>query len=262
MPLLAANLSMMFNEHDFFNRFEAAAKAGFSAVEYLFPYDHPADALTEQLQQHQLQQVLFNTVPGDWDSGERGLASLPGREQEFLDGISKAIEYAKTLKCPRVHAMAGLIIDNDSQTQQRDTYVKNIASAAKLCATDNIDLLIEPINPINMPGYFLNDFSQACTLLDEVNSTGLNAKLQFDFFHCQRIYGDVPAWIKKCKHHIAHFQIAGTPDRHEPDIGDLPYQKIIETVVSEGLGDLAIGCEYIPSAVTEDGLAWCKEWLN
>lgn len=262
MPLFAANLSMMFTEYEFTDRFGAAANAGFSAVEYLFPYDYDAAELTDKLQSHKLQQVLFNTVPGDWDAGERGLASLPGREQEFLDGVAKAIEYAKALGCPRIHAMAGLIIDNDSRSKQHDCYLKGIAAAADLCHAESIDLLIEPINPINMPGYFLNDFTQACDILDTLTADGHPARLQFDFFHCQRIHGDVPAWIKKCKRHIAHFQIAGTPDRHEPDTGDLPYQAIVEAAQSEGLGELAIGCEYIPAGKTEDGLEWCRQWLS
>ena len=158
-----------------------------------------------------------------------------------------------------MHAMAGLLSDNADA--HRDTYIKNIREAAMLCADGNVDLLIEPINPINMPGYFLNDFSQACDLLDIVNESGQQAKLQFDFFHCQRIHGDVPEWIEKCKKHIAHFQIAGTPDRHEPDTGDLPYVQIIEAAEASGFGHLAIGCEYIPAGKTEDGLTWCKRWL-
>ena len=262
MPLLAANLSMMFNEYDFPDRFEAAANAGFTAVEYLFPYDYPAEHLAEKLQQYNLKQVLFNTSPGDWENGERGLASLPGREQEFLEGIEKAVSYAKVLDCPRVHAMAGLLIDNDSSARQRDTYLKNIKAATALCTADGVDLLIEPINPINMPGYFLNDFAQACEILETVNDDHQQAKLQFDFFHCQRIHGDVPGWIKKCKKHIAHFQIAGTPDRHEPDVGELPYEQIIEAADANGFSDLAIGCEYIPAGKTEEGLSWCKRWLD
>lgn len=262
MPLLAANLSMMFNEYDFLDRFDAAARAGFTAVEYLFPFDYPAEVLTEKLQSNNLQQVLFNTVPGDWEGGERGLGSLPGREQEFLDGIAKSVEYAKALGCPRVHAMAGLLIDSDSRTIQHDTYLKNLSEAARVCNADNIDLLIEPINPINMPGYFLNDFDQACDILDEINTDDHSARLQFDFFHCQRIYGEVPTWITKCHRHIAHFQIAGTPDRHEPDVGDLLYREVIEAAASEGFGDLAIGCEYVPAGKTEDGLGWCREWLK
>ncbi|MEM7258079.1 MAG: 2-oxo-tetronate isomerase [Pseudomonadota bacterium] len=262
MPLFAANLSMMFTEYDFLDRFDAAANAGFSAVEYLFPYDFPADVLAEKLQSNNLQQVLFNTVPGDWDAGERGLASLPGREQEFLDGVAKAIEYAKALDCPRIHGMAGLVADDSHRPRQQDTYLKTIADAADLCHAQNIDLLIEPINPINMPGYFLNDFAQACDILDTLNAADHRARLQFDYFHCQRIHGDVPAWIKKCKQHIAHFQIAGTPDRHEPDVGDLPYQSILAAATSEGFEQLAVGCEYIPAGKTEDGLNWCRQWLN
>jgi hydroxypyruvate isomerase len=261
MPLLAANLSMMFNEHDFLDRFKAAADAGFSAVEYLFPYDFTAQEIAQQLQQNNLQQVLFNTVPGDWENGERGLASLPGREQEFLDGVGKALEYANVLNCPRIHAMAGLLDDDAKKPQHTETYISNLSQALAMCSAQQVDLLIEPINPINMPGYFLNDFQQACDILDQVNTADASAKLQFDFFHCQRIHGDVAKWIEKCKRHIAHFQIAGTPDRHEPDNGDLPYKEIIAAAELHGFGELAIGCEYVPAGRTEEGLAWCRHWL-
>lgn len=258
MSLFAANLSMMFNEVDFMDRFNAASSAGFTAVEYLFPYDYPAQQLAEALQKNKLKQVLFNTPPGDWDAGERGLASVPGREQEFQDGIATAVEYAKVLQCPRIHAMAGLLPEDADKQQRTDTYLNNLKNAAKLCAADNIDLLIEPINPINMPGYFLNDFQQACDILDTLKADGATVKLQFDFFHCQRIYGEVPTWIETCKRHIAHFQIAGVPERHEPDVGELPYQEIMAAAAKHGFGDLAIGCEYIPAGRTEDGLGWLK----
>ena len=258
MPQFAANLSMMFNEVDFPDRFKAAADAGFTAVEYLFPYDYPAETLARALQDNKLQQVLFNTPPGDWDAGERGLAAVPGREEEFLGGISTAISYAKMLDCPRIHAMAGLLPDSADKNQWTDVYIKNLTAAAKLCSSANIDLLIEPINPINMPGYFLNDFNQACDILDTLNGRGSAVKLQFDFFHCQRIHGDVPAWIETCKRHIAHFQIAGVPDRHEPDNGELPYKEILHSATRHGFGELAIGCEYIPAGRTEDGLSWLK----
>lgn len=261
MPLLAANLSMMFNEHEFLDRFKAASVAGFTAVEYLFPYDYTTQQLVEQLHANSLHQVLFNTVPGDWDAGERGLASLPGREQEFLDGVGKALDYATALNCPRIHAMAGLLGDETKRSAHTDIYIKNLSDALELCSAQQVDLLIEPINPINMPGYFLNDFQLACDILDQVNTGSYSAKLQFDFFHCQRIHGDVANWIEKCKRHIGHFQIAGTPDRHEPDTGDLPYRQIIAAAEQHGFDDLAIGCEYIPAARTEDGLQWCKDWL-
>ncbi len=258
MTLFAANLSMMFNEYEFTDRFAAAANAGFKAVEYLFPYSYSASALSDALNQNKLQQVLFNSPPGDWDAGERGLASLPGREDEFQQGIKTALEYAKALQCPRIHAMAGLLADGADKDLHTETYIKNLKAAAILCKAQNIDLLIEPINPINMPGYFLNNFQQACDILDSLNAEGAPVKLQFDFFHCYRIHGDVIAWIEKCKRHIAHFQIAGVPDRHEPDIGELPYQEIIAAAAQAGFKDLAIGCEYIPSKNTEDGLGWLK----
>lgn len=259
MSLFAANLSMMFNEVEFMDRFKAASDAGFTAVEYLFPYDYPTEAISKALHENKLQQVLFNTPPGDWEAGERGLASVPGREQEFQDGIATAVEYAKVLKCPRVHAMAGLLpVDADKQ-QRTETYINNLKTAATLCNAENIDLLIEPINPINMPGYFLNDFQQACDILDRLKNQGAVVKLQFDFFHCQRIYGEVPKWIETCKRHIAHFQIAGVPDRHEPDNGELPYKEILIAATEQGFGDLAVGCEYIPAGRTEDGLGWLKD---
>lgn len=258
MTLFAANLSMMFNEHEFLGRFEAAAKAGFSAVEYLFPYDYPAADLADLLKKYDLRQVLFNTPPGDWESGERGLASLPGREQEFRDGVATAIEYAKTLSCPRIHAMSGLLADQSDKQKHTEIYLENLQHAYALCSAENIDLLIEPINPINMPGYFLNDFQQACDILDTLHALDVKAGLQFDIYHCQRIHGDVSGWIKSCKTHIKHFQIAGVPERHEPDVGNLPYREILATAAQHGFGELAVGCEYIPAARTEDGLGWLK----
>jgi hydroxypyruvate isomerase len=254
MPTFAANLTTMFNEVEFMDRFGHAKRAGFNAVEYLFPYAYDTRDIAAELSKHQLQQVLFNTPPGDWDKGERGLAAIPGRSEEFLDGINTALDYAKILNCPRVHPMAGLLTDPANATRYRDQYVNNIQAAARLCAQAGVDLLIEPINPINMPDYFINDFQLACDIIEELNEP--NIKLQFDIFHCQRLYGEVPSWLHKCGKHIAHFQIAGTPDRHEPNIGDLPYKDIIKVIEEIGLGDLAIGCEYNPKNRSEDGLGW------
>lgn len=256
MPIFAANLTTMFNEVDFMDRFGAASAAGFSAVEYLFPYAHAADQIANQLEAGKLEQVLFNTPPGDWDSGERGLAAVPGREQEFIDGIALALDYAATLKCPRIHPMAGLLVDKSQATKFRDVYVNNLQSAALLCEQHNVDLLIEPINSINMPNYFINDFQMACDIIDELGKP--NIKLQFDIFHCQRMYGEVKSWLKKCHPHIAHFQIAGTPERHEPDVGDLPYLDIFKEIQTLGLDHLAVGCEYIPQNGSADGLGWIK----
>ncbi|OED40969.1 hypothetical protein AB833_10775 [Chromatiales bacterium (ex Bugula neritina AB1)] len=256
MPLFAANLTMMFNEHPFLERFEAASKAGFTAVEYLFPYDYPAADLAMELEKHQLTQVLFNTPAGDWDAGERGLASIPGREQEFIDGIGMALEYAETLNCPRIHAMAGILPANANRTQRHNLYLRNLEAAARLCAEAGRELLIEPINPINMPGYFLNDFRQSCEVIDSLRQLNVTVMLQFDLFHCARIHGDVATWLTRCKDYTGHFQIAGIPDRHEPDVGELAYLDILNEIVELGQGNFAIGCEYIPQGLTTDGLQW------
>ncbi len=256
MPTFAANLTTMFNEVEFMDRFDHAQAAGFTAVEYLFPYAFAADDIAAKLSGCKLDQVLFNTPPGDWDNGERGLAAIAGREQDFLDGITTALAYAKTLNCPRIHPMAGLLLDPSKATQYRDTYAKNLAAAADLSAKANVDVLIEPINPINMPNYFINDFQLACDIIDELNQP--NIKLQFDIFHCHRMYGNVTEWLHKCSKYIAHFQIAGTPDRHEPDVGDLPYKEIFKVIGELGLDNLAVGCEYNPQHRSEDGLGWIK----
>jgi len=257
----AANLSMMFAEVAFPERFRAAASAGFTAVEYLFPYDWSSDLLAAKLRYYNLQQVLFNLPPGNWEAGERGLASLPGREQEFSEGVAKAIACARHLNTPRLHCMAGLrdqIIDGQVQ---RAVYVNNLRHAAQQCADNSIQLLIEPINPIDIPGYFLSDFGLSLDILAEVNATvpGL-LKLQFDIYHCQKIHGDVPAWLEKCRNHTAHLQIAGVPNRHEPDLGDLPMAEILE-ICADIHPDLWIGCEYRPKAHTPTGLEWMKPYI-
>ena len=252
----AANLSMMFTEHAFTDRFEAAQAAGFTGVEYLFPYDWPAQNLSDRLRRTGLQQVLFNLPPGNWDAGERGLASLPGREAGFEAGIATALDYAQALKPPRVHCMAGLTAPGTDPRLQRATYVANVRKAAAAFAGIDVDVLIEPINPFDIPGYFLNDFGLALDILAEINlESAAPVKLQFDIYHCQRIHGAVPVWLERCRNHTAHLQIAGTPDRHEPDRGNLPLKEILEAV--EALHpDLWIGCEYRPAGRTEDGLGW------
>ena len=257
----AANLSMMFTEVDFPERFQAAANAGFSAVEYLFPYEWSSNLLAAKLRQNKLQQVLFNLPPGDWEAGERGLASLPGREQQFHDGVIRAITYARQLNLSRLHCMAGLRVQTIDEEVQRGVYVSNLRLAAQRCADSGIQLLIEPINPVDIPGYFLNDFGLSLDILSEVNAVAPGLlKLQFDIYHCRKIHGDVPAWLEKCRSHTAHLQIAGVPDRHEPDLGDLPLEKIME-VCADIHPDLWIGCEYRPKAQTEAGLEWMKPYI-
>ena len=256
----AANLSMMFTEHGFLDRFDAAEKAGFSGVEYLFPYDWPAQDLASRLKMHGLQQVLFNMPPGNWDAGERGISSLPGRETEFAENIEKAVSYTKILNPPRVHCMAGLRVASIAMQVQRAAYVTNLRRAAEAFAEIGVDVLVEPINPHDIPGYFLNDFGLALEIIDEVNRDSARpAKLQFDIYHCQRIHGDVPGWLEKCRDHTAHLQIAGTQDRHEPDHGNLPLEPVMEAARALH-PDLWIGCEYRPAARTEDGLGWLKRY--
>ena len=257
----AANLSMMFPEVAFPERFQAAAEAGFSAVEYLFPYDWDVDLLAARLDENNLQQVLFNLPPGNWQAGEKGLASRPGREHEFSDGVATAVAYARALDVPRLHCMAGLRDHAIDHKQQREIYVNNLRQAAQTCMDNNIQLLIEPINSVDIPGYFLDDFGFSLEILAEVNSSvpGL-LKLQFDIYHCQKIHGDVPAWLEKCQNQAAHLQIAGTPDRHEPHLGDLPLADIME-VCAQIHPDLWIACEYHPKARTETGLDWMKPYV-
>lgn len=256
MTRFAANLTMMFTEHAFLDRFEAAAKAGFDAVEYLFPYDHPPEALAEQLRAHHLDQVLFNLPPGDWAAGERGMACLPGREEEFRESVATALHYAAMLGCPRVHAMSGLVPDGADRRGVRETWLGNIARAAGEVADSGLTLLIEPINPHDMPGYFLDDFGLALELIAELESRGKPApRLQFDLYHCARIHGDVPGWIRRAAPHIGHYQVAGVPERHEPDSGELELAQILRVIEEETPG-LAVGCEYRPAGRTEDGLGW------
>lgn len=265
MPRFAANLSMLYNDVDFLDRIAAAARDGFKAVEYLFPYAYPSQELAARLQAHGLQQVLFNAPPGDWDAGERGLASLPGREAEFRDGIAKAIEYAKALQCPRIHVMAGLVPQGADAATVRASYVANVRYAAEQAAPHGIQILLEPINGRDMPGFFLSRQDQAHALIAEIGAA--NVKVQMDLYHAQIVEGDLAMKIRQYlpTGNVGHFQIAGVPERHEPDVGELNYTYLFKLL--DGLGyDGWIGCEYRPargaaSHATSDGLGWLKHWL-
>ena len=266
MPRFAANLSMLYSELDFTDRFAAAARDGFQAVEYLFPYAWPAQQLVGLLRQHGLRQVLFNAPPGDWDAGERGLACIPGREGEFREGLAQAIAYAKALECPRIHVMAGLMPKGVDADTLRATYVANLNGAADLAAPHGIDILIEPINPRDMPGFFLNRQDQAHALLDEIDRP--NVKVQMDLYHCQIVEGDLAMKIRRylptcC---VGHIQIAGVPERHEPDVGEIHHPYLFELLDRLGYEGW-IGCEYRPArgAVpggTRDGLGWMRPYLT
>ncbi|NEW69612.1 2-oxo-tetronate isomerase [Streptomyces rhizosphaericus] len=258
MPRFAANLSMMYAEHDFLDRFAAAAADGFEAVEYLFPYAYDAGELRRRLDDHGLRQVLFNAPPGAWESGERGIAALPGREAEMRSGIGRALEYAAELGCPRVHVMAGLVGPGNS-AEHRDTYLANLAWAAERAAAAGVDILIEPINGRDMPGYFLNRQSEAHTVVREVGAP--NLKVQLDLYHCQIVEGDLTTTLRRDlpTGRVGHLQIAGVPDRHEPDRGELDIRHLFGVIDDVGF-DGWIGCEYIPRAGTSEGLGWRHDY--
>jgi hydroxypyruvate isomerase len=253
MLKLAANLTMMFNERPFPDRFGAAAAAGFTAVEFLFPYEHPADDIGEWLTAHRLQNVLFNLPPGDWTAGERGLACLPGREQEFHDGVARALEYAIRLGTPRVHALAGVIPAGIDRAACRAVYIDNLRAAADVLAKHDRTLLIEPLNHRDMPGYFLTLQAEAHAVRREVNRP--NVLVQMDFYHAQISEGDVATKFKTYFDAIGHVQIAGVPGRQEPDRGELDYAYVLSLIDELGYTGW-VGCEYRPRGRTEDGLAW------
>ncbi|MFN7726705.1 MAG: 2-oxo-tetronate isomerase [Rubrivivax sp.] len=266
MPRFAANLSMLYNEHPFLDRFAAAAADGFQAVEYLSPYAHPAAELKQRLADHGLQQVLFNAPPGDWDAGERGLACLPGREAEFRAGVARALEYAEVLNCPRVHLMAGLAPAGAERAQLQATYEANLAWAAELAATAGRDVLIEPINPRDIPGFFLNRQDEAHRTVLAIGAP--NLKVQMDLYHCQIVEGDVAMKIRQYlpTGRVGHFQIAGVPLRHEPDHGELHHPYLFQVIdeVAAACGWVGwVGCEYRPERGpvpngTRDGLGWLR----
>jgi hydroxypyruvate isomerase len=255
MPRFAANLSMMYNEVPFLERFGACAADGFEAVEFLFPYANTAQEIRDQLDRHGLQQVLFNAPPGDFEAGERGIASLPGRQDEFREGIDRAIEYAKALDCPRVHVMAGLVKRESERVAQRELYVDNVAWAAKRLGDAGLVTLIEPINTRDIPGYLLNTQADAHAIVERIGAP--NLKVQMDLYHCQVVEGDLATKIRKHLTGVGHIQIAGVPQRHEPDLGEVNYPYLFALLDELGY-DGWIGCEYRPRAATSAGLGWLR----
>lgn len=251
MPRFAANLSLMFTELPFLDRFEAAANSGFDAVEFLFPYDHPPEALAQRLARFGLTTALFNLPPGDWAAGDRGLAALPDRFGELRAGVDHALRYAEATGARRLHLMAGLADWRDPGA--RASYLRSLEWCAERLARERLDLLIEPINPRSMPGYFLNDVDAAGGLLTDLAIP--NLKLQFDIFHCQILHGDVTMRLRRLMPIIGHVQIASVPDRHEPGSGELDDAYLFGELDRLGY-DGFVGCEYNPRAGTLDGLAW------
>jgi hydroxypyruvate isomerase len=261
MLRFAANLSFQYQELPFLERFKAAAADGFEGVEYLFPYDYPAAQLAEQLRGHNLEQVLFNAPPGNWNDGERGIAALPGREAEFRASFDLAAEYAQALGCSKVHVMAGLVPLREEHDLYWKIYRDNLAWAAGVAAQLNVEVLIEPINTRDMPGYLLKYQHEAHALLREIGTP--NLKVQMDLYHCQIMDGDVAMRLRDaipCKERpIGHLQIASVPGRHEPDEGELSYPYLFGLLDELGY-DGWIGCEYHPRAGTSAGLGWLRSY--
>lgn len=251
MPRFAANLSMMFNEHDFLDRFAAAAAAGFKAVEYLFPYDFEPRDISARLEDHDLTQALFNMPPGDWSKGERGMAALPSRKREFREAVQTAIDYAAVIRTPLLHMMAGNAPAQDKAA--RASYRENLEYAADMTAKAGVGLVIEPINSRDMPDYFLNDFNMAVDLINDLGHP--NLRLQYDVYHRQILHGDVLKSLEALMPVIAHVQIASVPLRHEPGTGELNDFFIFEALDRLGYAGF-IGCEYRPAGGTVQGLGW------
>jgi hydroxypyruvate isomerase len=258
MPRFASNLTMMYAEHAFLDRFAAAAADGFDAIEFAFPYDHPRTEIAKRLVDSGQRQVLFNAPPGAISAGERGMACLSTHRDTFRRSIlEQALPYALALKCPRVHVMAGIAPADKERAELRATFVANLAWAAREAASVGVDLLIEPINRRDIPGYFLNRQDDAHGIVAEVGMP--NMKVQMDLYHCQIVEGDVAMKLRKYlpTQRVGHIQIAGVPDRHEPDIGELHHPYLFKLIDELGW-DGHVGCEYRPRARTSSGLGWLR----
>ena len=259
MPRFAANLSMMYNEVPFLDRFAAAARDGFRAVEFLFPYAHAPEEIASRLADAGLELVLFNMPPGNWDKGERGLASLPGRETEFAAGVDEALRYARVLRCRQLHVMAGIPVQGADRKACRETYIRSLRLACDRAADAGVTCLIEPINTRDIPGFFLNRQDDAHAIRDEVGKP--NIKVQMDLYHCQIVEGDVAMKIRRYIDGVGHVQIAGVPERHEPSIGEMNYPYLFDVLDSVGYAGW-IGCEYRPRSGTSAGLGWIAPYLG
>ena len=255
MPKFAANLTMLFNELPFLDRFEAAAKAGFKAVEFLFPYAYGAPEIKKRLDQHRLVLVLHNLPAGDWDGGERGIACHPQRVAEFRDGVGKAIDYAQALGVGQLNCLAGKAPEGVTEELLRRTFVDNLRYAAAELRKRQLKLLIEPVNSFDIPGFYLNRTAQALSILDEVSAD--NAFVQYDIYHAQRMEGELAATLQKHLARIAHIQLADNPGRNEPGTGEINYDFLFAHIDRIGYTGW-IGCEYKPRADTAAGLGWIQ----
>ena len=253
MPKFAANLTMMFNEWEFLDRFAAAADAGFTAVEFLFPYAYAPDVIAEKLHRHGLKQVLFNLPPGNWEAGERGLAALPARSDDFAASLTTAMPYALATGVPRVHLMCGIACRQDPAALA--SYRSALKQACELFGAKGIDILIEPLNPRDMPGYLLNDYGFAADLIADLKLP--NLKLQYDIYHRQILHGDILKSLDALLPIIGHVQTASVPKRNEPGTGELNDAAIFRHLDAIGYAGF-VGCEYRPAAGTVAGLGWMR----
>lgn len=257
MPKFAANLSMMFKEVPFLDRFEAAAKAGFKYVEYLFPYEYPAAELKAKLDQYGLKQVLFNTAPGNVAAGEWGVSAIPGREAESHRDIDQALEYAIALGCPNVHVMAGVVPEGADRQKYQETFIQNVRYAADKFKPYGIKVLLEALSPQVKPNYLMASQYQTLEIVEKVQRE--NVFVQLDYFHAQNVDGNLTRLTEKLGNKFAHIQIASVPDRHEPDEGEINYTHIFNKLDEIGY-DGWVGCEYNPRGKTEDGLGWFEQY--
>lgn len=257
MPKFTANLSFLFTEYDFSERFAQAATAGFKGVEFLFPYEYPPQQIKQWLDDNQLQQILFNLAAGDWAAGDRGIACLPHRKTEFKESVHQALEYAAILDTSLLHCLAGIKPEALSYTKALDCYLENLDYAANAAAQQNRQICIEPINVYDMPGFFLNFSEQAIEIISQLALP--NLRLQYDIYHAQRMEGELSNTIERLLPYIAHIQIANTPGRHEPNQGEINYDYIFQ-LLDELHYDGWIGCEYSPITTTTAGLSWFNKY--
>ena len=259
MPKFCANLSMLYNEVDFLDRFDAAAKAGFKGVEYLFPYDFSKEQIVDKLEANGLTQVLHNLPAGDWAGGERGIAVLPDRVEEFQEGVAKSIDYATALGCKQVNCLAGITPPGVDADKVHDTFVANIKFAADKLKDAGIKLLVEAINTRDIPGFYVSGTQQTLDLIKASGSD--NIFVQYDIYHMQIMEGDLAPTMEKHLAQIPHIQLADNPGRHEPGTGEINYPFLFEFLDQIGYQGW-IGCEYKPKAGTDEGLGWAKSYLK
>jgi len=257
MSKFSANLSMLFSEVDFLERFGKAAGNGFSAVEYMFPYDWPAEQILELLKSNSLEQVLFNLPVDEWAAGVRGIACIPGREQEFQENVERAIGYAKVLQCPRVNCLVGLTPADEDPERVTETLVTNLRYAADALAKENITLLVEALNSRDIPGFHLVGSQETIDLIDATGHA--NIMFQYDIYHMQRMEGELINTVTALMDKIGHIQLADNPGRHEPGSGEINFTNVFKAIDAAGY-DGWIGCEYIPAGDTEAGLGWMADY--